>query len=513
MTKSQRIVLNTIVSYGRTVLSMALGLFSSRWILKGLGVDDFGVFGVVGGIMTFVTILNSLLSSSVSRYYAHAIGEAAAENVESNENLERWFNSALTIHWILPIILVLIGYPVGVYALGHWLQIPVGRENACIWILRLSMLTSFFHMVSVPYISMYMAKQLIAELSIWSVATTFTNFGIAYWMLSFNGDRLIMFAALTAIMPSIILLIQVWRARSQFAMCRVRFRYMFDFSRLSKIFSFAFWDAFGWLGMTVRDNGSVLVLNHYYGTSLNAAYSLAHRVISYTTSLSASINGALQPAITTSVGEGKLDEAKSLAFKSCKFATLMILFFAVPVIVEIDELLYLWLQEPPAYTATFCRLVLISLVLQHLGWGHQIIMVAIGKIGMLQFILASICCSGLLFMIGLIWLGCGPESIGYMLIIVFGLMMITRVIFARKYFGMSLRYWLCRVCVPILIVGFVSYLSSAMFALQFKQSFLRLIGSGIVSSCVMIALSFTWVLDKDEKRMILSKLKARFFKK
>lgn len=510
MTKNQRIVLNTVVSYGRTVLSMCLGLFSSRWVLMGLGVNDFGLFGVVGGIMTFVTILNSLLASSVSRYYAHAIGEAAKDHLETNENLERWFNSALSIHWFLPIALIAIGYPVGVYAVEHWLQIPEGREMACIWVLRLSMLTAFFNMVSVPYIAMYQAKQLIAELSIWSVATTITNFGIAYWMLSYSGDRFIMYAFLSAIMPSLILAIQVWRGRAQFVMCRLRVKYMFDWMRLKKIFAFAFWDAFGWVGMTVRDNGSVLVLNHYYGSSLNAAYSLAQRVISYTTSLSSSINGALQPAITTAVGEGNLEEAQSLSFKSCKYATLMILFFAIPVIVEIDELLYLWLGEPPAYTADLCRLILVSLVLQHLGWGHQIIMVAIGRIGLLQFILATICCLGLVIMIALIWLGAGPMSIGYMLIIVFALMMVTRVLFARCYFGLSLRYWAFKVCVPVLFVGFCSYVSALGFSTLFSQSFIRALGTGCVSSIVLIGLSTLLVLGRTERELIINKIKLKF---
>ena len=304
MSGIKRIILNTVATYSRTMLAMMMGLFSSRWVLSALGQTDFGLYSVVGGLITFVSLLNGLVASSVGRYYAFAIGEAKVhKKCTDTDDLVRWFNSAVSIHWILPIILVSIGYPIGIYVIHNCLTIPEDRVVACIWVFRLSLITAFINMVSVPYIAMYQAKQLIAELSLWSIVTTFINFGVAYMMLNYTGDRFIAYAVLSAIAPSVILGVQVFRAHRHFKVCRVHLSYLFDLNRLLKIFNFAFWDFFGWIGGTVRDQGTVFVINRHYGAGMNAAYGIAQRVITYTSSLSTAIIGALQPAITTAVGE------------------------------------------------------------------------------------------------------------------------------------------------------------------------------------------------------------------
>lgn len=510
MTANRRIILNTIASYGRTLFSMALGLFSSRWVLNGLGKDDFGLFGVVGGIMIFVGLLNGLLATSVGRYYAFALGEAKTQSQEeAKENLLRWFNSALSIHWILPIVLVLIGYPIGVYAIQHWLVIPEGRETACIWVLRLSMLTAFMNMVSVPYIAMYQAKQLIAELSLWGVVTTLANFVIAYYMLYCPMDRFMTYAALSAIVPSIILGIQVFRARKHFGVCHLRIKYLFDVVRLKKIFAFAFWDFFGWIGGSVRDQGSVFVLNRHFGTGINAAYRVAQSVINYTTALASSIIGALQPAVTTAVGEGKYEEAKMLAYRVSKFSPLMILFFAIPVIVEIDELLRLWLITPPEYSAEMCQCILIATVLLKFGWGQHIAVCAIGKINVFQTTLGTTACASLGLLVLIIAFGGGPLSIGYMLIIAFGVMTLERVVFARRLIGMSVRYWLVRIVLPISLSAVVSTSVAYLFSRMFSPCFPRVLGTGAVACVALLIFSWLIILDSSEKEFISLNIRKR----
>lgn len=519
MTSVRRIVFNTAATYGRTVLAMIMGLFSSRWVLNALGQEDFGLYSVVGGLITFVGLLNGLLASSVGRYYAFAIGEANInrDRVDSDDLL-RWFNSAVSIHWILPIILVSIGYPVGVYAIHNWLTIPEGREVACIWVFRLSLFTAFMNMVSVPYIAMYQAKQLIAELSLWSIITTFVNFCIAYMMLNYSGDRFIAYAFLTAIAPSVILGIQVLRAHRYFKVCRVRLTYLFDFKRLSKIFNFAFWDFFGWMGGTVRDQGSVFVINRYYGTGMNAAYGIAQRVISYTGSLSTAIIGALQPAITTAVGEGRLDVAKAMSFRTCKFSALMIMLFAIPATVEMEQILKLWLVNPPAYTAEFCRSILIATIIIKLGWGHHIAVCAIGKIAGFQVCLGLTACCGIPVLLGLFQLGFGPIAVGYMFIIIFSAMTIIRVAVARRLVGLSVRYWFFRIVIPLVSVALLSFGVLRGVRDMMSPSFMRIVFITVLSTVVLFSVSWIFVIDDQERAFVLGKFrrlkrKNEFFKK
>ena len=136
ITENRRIFLNIIFSYGRSLLAVTGALFISRWVLMALGQVDFGLFGVVGGMVGFVQFVSTVLSISVERFYAFSIGEAKKNIEQGLENCRKWFNTALTIHTILPLFLIIIGYPIGKWAIVNWLTIPVDRIDACLWVWR-----------------------------------------------------------------------------------------------------------------------------------------------------------------------------------------------------------------------------------------------------------------------------------------------------------------------------------------------------------------------------------------
>ena len=512
MSPIKRIILNTCASYGRTLFSMFLGLFSARWVLNGLGEIDYGLFGVVGGIVTFVGLLNALLASSVARYYAYVIGESQTlPEEEASDHLSKWFNSALLIHWILPIALILIGYPIGVYAIEHWLNIPDNRIVSSIWVFRMSLLLAFLNMVSVPYIAMYQAKQLIAELSIWGIVTTLANFFIAFYILRCSYDRFIVYSLLSVIAPCLILCIQVYRARKHFLSCRLKVAYLFDLGRLCKIFSYAFWDFFGWIGGSIRDQGGLLVTNRNFGAGATAAYRIAQSVITYTTSLSAAITSSMQPAITTAVGEKKNDEARELSYKTSKFSTLMILFFAIPLIIEIDFVLKLWLINPPQFAAEFCQAILVATVLLKLGWGHHIAICAMGRIAVVQMVLGITASFSLVILLLLIWLGFGAISIGYSLILTYFIMTVERVLFARKLVKMSIRYWVFKILFPIAVTSALTFGLMKGFTMMFNPSLLRVLATSFLAVFTFSVLSWFIVLTYEErnfiKRNVISRIK------
>ena len=193
LTENRRIVLNTFATYGRSLVSLCFGLWTSRWVLQALGKDDFGLYGVVGGLIAFIVLLNNVMSNSVGRFYAYAIGETRnmAPDV-AHDHVCRWFNTAFTVHATLPILLVVIGYPIGSYAIRHWLVIPIDRLETCLWVFRFSLIGAFVNMISVPYLAMYRAKQLIVELSVWGmVQTIFMFIGLLQCGLLNGGYRII----------------------------------------------------------------------------------------------------------------------------------------------------------------------------------------------------------------------------------------------------------------------------------------------------------------------------------
>lgn len=175
MTQNKRIILNTIATYGRSMIGVLCGIFSTRWVLEALGQVDFGLYGLVGSLVIFVAFINIQFSTAIARYYAFAIGEAKVatdKNYALNET-RSWFTVAVLIHLILPTILVGIGYPIGSYAITNGLlNIPSDRTDVCLWLWRFACLSCFIGMMSVPFQAMYTAKQYIAELTIYSLLQT-----------------------------------------------------------------------------------------------------------------------------------------------------------------------------------------------------------------------------------------------------------------------------------------------------------------------------------------------------
>ena len=170
MTQTKRIILNVAATYGRSFITLFMGLFSARWVLEALGQTDFGLYGVVGSVIFFVTFFNTVLSMSMTRFYSFSIG--AGKNMKESDahnDLKGWFNTALSIHICLPLILITIGYPICAYALDNWLVIPPERMQSCVWVLRMSFACAFVSMVSAPYVAMFTAYQYITELVVFNL--------------------------------------------------------------------------------------------------------------------------------------------------------------------------------------------------------------------------------------------------------------------------------------------------------------------------------------------------------
>ena len=508
MTENKRIVVNTLATYGRSLFALILGLFSSRWVLGALGKEDFGLFGVVGSIIVFIGLLNGIMSSAVARYYAYAIGEARlCTKEDGRESIIKWFNSAVFIHTVLPLLLVLIGCPIGLYAIKHWLVIPVSRIDSCRIVFILALFSAFVNMVSVPYIAMYRAKQLIAELSIWGVLTTSISFICAYCLRYWNGDYLVAYATYMTLVPTTITCIQVVRAKRQFDVCKVRARYLVESNRLKQLFKFAFGEFFGWIGSSVRDNGVPILINVNFGSAMNAAYSIGNQVSAQTVSLSSAMIGALMPAVTTAEGAGGHDRAIMLSFRSIKFGVLLILIFCVPLVLEIDEVLKLWLVNPPEETATFCRCVLIALIFHKLGWGHHLALLAKGRIVTYQIVVGVAGATGLLWAWMAVRAGMGALGIGLSFVITYVLMTVARVFFARKLCQMPVDFWLRSVVEPIMVTMIVSFAIGGVVVWHLDQSFARIVVTTLSVNFTLAIVGWIIVLDGEERMYIMQKLR------
>ena len=508
MTPHKRIALNVVATYGRSIFAAAVGIFSSRWIFLALGEVDYGLFAVVGSIIAFITFFNGVLGSSVTRFYAYAIGEARKMEAESGvKHVREWFNTALSIHTAVPIVLTLIGYPIGIYAIGHWLQIPPERIAACVWVFRISLVTAFFSMVSIPFISLYTAYQDIAELSLYGVLNSILVFVSSYWLMGVNSDRLVVYALIMMSIHVSIPLMQMARAFWKYPVCRIDFTQWWNGARNKKLFSFAGWQFFGNCGSMMRHQACTMLTNVYFGPRLNAAYGISSTVLGQTGALTNALVGAFTPAITSEEGAGDRSRMISYAWRASRYGTFLLLIFLVPLTLEINEVLRLWLKTPPAWTSILCIIAFMETVFSKMTVGQQLAISAQGRIACYQATLGTIMISAFPLAWLLILFGCGPASVVIALVATTTACSLGRVWFGWRQLDMSPADWLKEVVLPLVVVTFCALVAGVVIRLAMAESFLRICVTSLATFVVMVLVGWFAILGQAEREKILAKIR------
>lgn len=479
-----------------------------------LGEVDYGLYGVVGGLTLFISFLNNISSISVGRYYAFSVGAASKQGFSpvAIDECRKWFTVAVSIHTILPLILMIIGYPIGIWAIKNYLTIPINRIDDCIWVFRFVCVTCFIGMVSVPFNAMYTAKQYIAELTIYSFVTTTLNAVFLYYMVTHPGIWLVKYALWTCVISLIPSVIIGVRAVFIFDECRILSRYLWSIPELKCLLSFAGWSFFGSLGNLLKGAGMNILVNKMLGPSRNAAVTLSSSLSSHTMTLSSSMVAAFNPAITNAVGAGDQARVISLVHKTCKFGAILILPFAIPLSLEIDEVLRLWLRNPPEGVNVLCIWMMAVLVLENITTGHWIAIGANGNIKWYQIVVGA--CFIATLPIAWVMMKCGLDlhSVGYSLLATLSMVVVIRLVAVKVFLDISPKYWIYRIFFPILIAIISSGLFGCIPLFLMPPSIYRVIVTTIFTELILLPVAYFVVLDRNERCFLLSRCKSVWFR-
>lgn len=507
MSPARRIFWNIVATYGRSLYGLLMGLFCGRWALMALGDVDFGLNGLIGGLMVFVAFFNNILAGANERFYTYSIGVATVtdDKALALEECRHWFNTALSVHTIVPLCVVLVGYPIGTYAITNWLTIPPNRIDACIWVFRFACLSCFVGMLNVPFTAMYRAKQYIAELTIYSFATSTLNVIFLYYMVSHPSEWLATYAAWTcflSIVPQIIICI---RALYIFPECKICFAYMWEKDRLKKIGAFSFWQMFGSFCGILRNQGMFIVVNKFFGATMNAAQSIGNTVQGQCFSLASAMQGAFVPVITQAYGAGKYELMNEYVIRVCKFNILLSAIFIVPLSLELETVLRIWLKTPPEFCVglTYCALAIH--IVSACTVGHMIAVNASGNIAKYQIVLSLINIFTIPFamVVGCVWKN---------VFIVMGVAVIMeivnsigRVIFARLIVDISVKAWI-REALNISIILSLSALIGMLAHIFMDKSLLRVFVTTIICEMVLLPLAWFVALSGEERSFVVNKV-------
>lgn len=508
MHASTLIVVNALATYGQSLFGIALALFSTRWLLLALGHEDYGIFGVVGSAILLMRILTAGLNVGITRFYAYSIGNGVNKNTdEARDDLMRWFNAALAIHVLLVLLISMIGLLLGEQLIENWLAIPEARIDASIWVFRFSIVTVLISFSSAPFVSMLTAYQRIYVVNIADVVRSIGVCVIAFAMLYTSGDRLIAYAFCMTCLGILVQGLLILSAIHSFPACRIRMPYLHDWQRISKLLSFTGWKLFGKGSLVLRQQGAQIVVNLHIGPLGNAAYTVANSLVSKADILSLALNRAFKPAVVSAEGAGNREKMLSMAMSVCKYSALMVVAFATPAIYEMENLLKLWLVDPPEYSAEICQWLLAMLIVDRITSGHSFAISALGKIAAFEMMQGLILISSLPLIVILFTRGYDLSWLGIIFFVTTTLYCIMRIIFASILVDFPFLLWFKKVALPVLLLLGLGSSVAGLSVYCFDESWMRILVTAFLAGLFVFTGAWGCMLDKEEKSWIKIKVK------
>ena len=495
-----RILINTVSSFLRSVLAGAMVIFSSRWILEGLGQTDYGLYNVISSVVLFLGFLNSVFLVSETRFFSIETGRASIQNLKS------WFNTAIGFHLIYTLLVLVIGLSLGEWIIKNQLIIPVEKIGTCLIVFRISLTAMCITIIMIPFVAMFHAKQKISEIAGWGLLQSTLTFALAFFIRHFSGNRFFLFAAGMYTFTILCQLIIFIRAKINFSECSLSPVNFFNTGKIKKLFIFSFWNIIGALGAVGREQGGAVLLNLNFGPKTNAAYGIANQISIQANLLGLALVNAFSPEVSAKEGLGNRDHVIKLSLKGGRYGCMLLAVLAIPVLYNIEDILILWLTTVPEYVDKFCRLILITFIIDRLGTSYIIAFNSIGKIAMVQTITGIILLIALPVSALLFKLGFPPTIIAVCFIGAICCILCLRIILGQIKLGINFKQWLSQVLYPcmvlfILLFG-ISFLCQIFISGIFIRIFLCFLFSGL---CLVILIIL--FLDKDEREILTKYLK------
>ena len=438
---------------------MIVGLYTSRVVLNTLGVEDYGIYGVVGGVVAMLGFLNASMSGATSRFLTFELGRG------DKKRLAETFSSALIVHVIIALIVLVLAETVGLWFLTHKLVIPAGRMNAAHWVYQMSVLSAMLGITQVPYNATIIAHEKMDIYAYVEILNVTLKLLIVYLLTIGNFDKLILYALLVFAVSVII--IMVYRIYCIRHFPESHFHWIWNPTILKPLISFSGWDLYGNGCVAVRQQGTNFLINMFFGVMYNAASGIASTVQGIVLGFTHQILTAFRPQIIKLYASGARDEAVEMIYRATKLSSLLIVVIAIPLCFQMDFILRLWLKTVPPCATIFCRLLLVSASLNIMRSAMMVGIHATGQIKRMSFLTGT----SYLICVIVIWVGykCGLSvEFAYVVVAVQNLLLvfIVDVLLSHLIIGFrTLRY--IRLCV-VPLIKFVS-VSSFIMALTLSQ--------------------------------------------
>ena len=498
---NKRIAKNTLMLYGRMLFTMLVSLYTTRVILEVLGVDDYGLLGLVGAIIGMMDVVTSLLSGGTTRFITLALGRG------NMVELKNTFSASMAIHLALALIILALGEIFGPSMVNN-LNIAPERLGAAHFVFQLSLLSAVIGISQSPFHAAIMAHEkmsVYAYISIWDVVAKLL---IVYLLLVVNVDKLKLYSIFFFIVSLITTTVYYIYCRTNFEECH-KFKYKADWKLYKEIAGYSGWNAISAIAFTMNGQGITILLN-IFGTVVIAARSIAGSISGFVYGFVANFQSAVRPQIIKLFSVNDFQGMNQLIIRTSKFSLYLMAIIGVPLFIEMDYVLRLWLKDVPDYTVVFARLTLIQGLVQAVDFPVGAGLHAVGKMKLPNITSAFIYMAILPVSYFTIKLGASPSIVYVVIVSVYPLAYFMDLYIMKKYTQFPVYNCLCKIILPSLAYIIVTYLVTSFAVVGIlPPSFLRVVLTTLVSSAIYLPLVYCLGLTHGERLLVSRVIKKK----
>lgn len=447
---NSRILKNTVLLYVRLIFLTLINLYAVRITLNALGVVDYGIFTVIASVVASLSILTGAMTSATQRFLSFHLGKG------DYHKYSHTFTLLLVSFIAIAIILILIGEIIGWFMIDKWLTIPADRISAAYWVYQASLLGFALGFVTIPYTSSIIANERMDAFALFSIVEGVLKLGIAYWLLVYGGDRLILYGWLTACVSLVVLLMSMQYCHSKFRYCKYVWKW--DMSVFSELSKYTGWNLFGSISGILASQGQNILLNIFFGPVVNTSKGIADRIQNVINGFSVNLYMAVSPQIIKSYASEDYARAMSLVLKTSKMSFLLIFVLSFPLMCNMEDILELWLgadSKTPDMTS-FSKLILVYCLVLSLEQPINRIIQATGNIKRYQLFVGAVTLSYIPIAALFLYLGSGAVMTLLILIVIMAIAQLVRIVVAHHQVGLDYLSYLKIVGYPILKVILIS---------------------------------------------------------
>lgn len=503
---SNILVKNTSMLYIRMILQISVGLFTSRIVLKGLGIDDFGIYSLVSGFVLFFSFFNNALSAASSRFLAIDVGK------NDLFNLEKTFKSVFTVHLILACLVVVLLETVGLWYINNYLDIPENRMYAANLVFHFSTFSTFIMIIQVPLTGLIIAREEMQTFAYVGLFDVFSKLLVAYFILTFNGDKLVLYSFLLAMSILVIFFFYNLYCKKKFT--EYSLKLFFDKIFITKIVKFTSWSFIGSFSVILKNQGSNILLNIFFGPKLNAARGVSFMLSNASNSLCQGFTTAIRPQIIKSYANQEKDKTINLIHSGSKISFFILYITCLGLIFETEFILNIWLVEVPKFTVIFTRLMLINMLIDSFTSVMGAAVQANGNIKNHQIVVSGLLLLNIPISYVFLKFGYSPEVIFIISIVISILALALRLLFMRFLIPkFDATNFITEVFLLCLIVVLCSFIPTYLIYFSLDYGLWRFVIVLFVSICSTASFVWAFGLNKKEKNIILNIFNNKILKK